>query len=230
MARKTHFAGFAASIATLGMTFAGADLSGAYAQQSVEKEKTSIGNAAPDAPEPEFVSQEVVQPLPPEVELADADAGAKAADGAQPEGFSGARAASLHELVEQTDTTYTLSREMECLAGTVYFEARGEPIAGQLAVAQVVINRAQSAQFPSSYCGVVFQRSQFSFVKGGQFPNIRRNSDAWKRAKAIARIAHEGHWQSEAGDALYFHANYVRPSWSRTKSRRAAISTHIFYR
>lgn len=228
MARKTHFAGFAASIATLGMTFAGADLSGAYAQQSVEQERGSTGNAAPVAPVPVFVSQEVVQPVPPEAELA--EAAENAAEFAQPDGLSGARATSLHELVEQTDTSYTLSREMECLAGTVYFEARGEPIAGQLAVAQVVINRAQSAQFPSSYCGVVFQRSQFSFVKGGQLPNIRRNSDAWKRAKAIARIAHEGHWQSEAGDALYFHANYVRPSWSRTKSRRVAISTHIFYR
>lgn len=218
MARKTHFAGFAASVATLGITFAGADISGAYAQQSVEQEKVSTGNAATEVPAPVFISQEVVQPLPPEV--GDADM----AEIATPQ------ADSLADLVKQTDTAYALSREMECLAGAVYFEARGEPLSGQLAVAQVVINRAESGRFPSSYCGVVFQRSQFSFVKGGQLPPTRRDSEAWKRAKAIARIAHEGHWQSEVGDALYFHANYVRPSWSHNKSRLAAINTHIFYR
>lgn len=218
MARKTHFAGFAACVATLGITFAGADISGAYAQQSVEQEQVSTGSAAQDMPAPVFVSQEVVQPLPLE------------ADDAEMTAITPSQTDNLADLVAQTDTSYTLSREMECLAGAVYFEARGEPLSGQLAVAQVVINRAESAQFPSSYCGVVFQRSQFSFVKGGQLPAIRRGSEAWKRAKAIARIAHEGHWQSEAGDALYFHANYVRPSWSRSKSQRAAINTHIFYR
>ena len=119
---------------------------------------------------------------------------------------------------------------MECLAGAIYFESRGEPVAGQLAVAQVIVNRAESGQFPESYCGVVFQRSQFSFVKGGAMPSIRRGSSAWKRAKAVARIAHEGLWDSQAADSLYFHAKYVRPSWSRKKVARATINTHIFYR
>ena len=107
---------------------------------------------------------------------------------------------------------------------------RGEPLSGQLAVAQVVINRADSSRFPSSYCGVVYQRAQFSFVRSGAMPRINTGSNAWKRAKAIARIAHEGMWESEAEDALYFHAKYVSPSWSRKKTARATINQHIFYR
>ena len=119
---------------------------------------------------------------------------------------------------------------MQCLAGAVYFESRGEPIEGQLAVAQVIINRAESTVFPSDYCGVVTQRSQFSFVKNGRIPTNRSKAAAWERARKIARIAHEGMWDSEAGDSLYFHATYVRPSWARKKVARATIKTHIFYR
>jgi spore germination cell wall hydrolase CwlJ-like protein len=123
-----------------------------------------------------------------------------------------------------------LSREMECLAGAVYFEARGEPLAGQLAVAEVIINRSESGAFPSDYCGVVFQRSQFSFVRGGRMPTINRNSAAWTKAAAIARIAHEGLWGSAADKALYFHARSVHPGWSHSKVALTTINSHIFYR
>ncbi len=215
MARKTHFAGAVTFVTALGFTFASAELSGANAQQGVEAEITDSTQAPAltDETVPVFVSEPVIQPLPEAEEATEAP-----------------QASSLRELVQITDTSADLSREMECLAGTVYFESRGEPLTGQLAVAQVVINRAESSRFPSSYCGVVYQRSQFSFVKGGKMPRIARSSTAWKRAKAIARIAHEGHWDSEAQDSLYFHATYVRPSWSYRKAKRAAISTHIFYR
>ncbi len=164
---------------------------------------------------PVFVSEEVVQPLPDHSGASDAVS---------------SKAESLHQLVAGMPRAGDLSREMECLAGAIYFESRGEPLAGQLAVGQVVINRAESGAFPSDYCGVVFQRSQFSFVRGGRMPSIDRGSAAWAKATAIARIAHEGLWQSEARDALFFHAAYVRPSWSRTKIARATIDTHIFYR
>jgi spore germination cell wall hydrolase CwlJ-like protein len=97
-------------------------------------------------------------------------------------------------------------------------------------VAQVVINRAEDRRFPTSYCGVVYQRAQFSFVKNGRMPKIRTHTAAWQRAKAIARIAHDGMWDSPAGDAVFFHANYVRPKWSYRKQRLAQIDTHIFYR
>jgi len=220
MSRKTHTLSAAAVVAALGLTFASAEISGAIAQDS-EIESNQTIDAEDNSTAPVFIAEEVVQPL---VDDTADDSAAVDQTVAAP------KAASLRELVSMTDKEYTLSEEMQCLAGAVYFESRGEPLAGQLAVAQVVINRAESSRFPSSYCGVVYQRAQFSFVKGGQMPRIRTGSGAWTRAKAIARIAHEGHWDSEAQDSLYFHANYVRPSWSRKKTRRATIDTHIFYR
>ncbi len=139
-------------------------------------------------------------------------------------------AKSLKELVGKIGNASLDTKDLECLAGAVYFEARGEPLDGQLAVAKVVMNRAQSRQFPSSYCGVVTQRSQFSFVRNGRIPKAPRASAAWKRAKAISRIAHEELWDSAADDALYFHAKYVSPSWRHAKTARATINSHIFYR
>lgn len=139
-----------------------------------------------------------------------------------------ADARSLAELVSLNDGTQTSSREQECLAGAVYFEAKGEPLDGQLAVAQVIINRAKSGRFPGSICGVVFQPSQFSFVRGGGFPPIARASQNWRSAVAIARIAQNDMWDSSADDALYFHARRVSPGW---KLRRiGAIGNHVFYR
>ncbi|WP_128891433.1 cell wall hydrolase [Erythrobacter sp. HKB08] len=219
MSRKTHLTGAVAIGATLIAGIASAEISGANAQAAIEQEAVEAQATAEVVPA--FVSEEVVQPLPDETETNSQDA-TEASDAPQ--------ADSLHELVSQIDAPQSLSREMECLAGTVYFESRGEPLAGQLAVAQVVINRAESDVFPESYCGVVHQRKQFSFIRGGRMPNIARSTDAWQRAKKIARIAHEGLWDSEAKDSLYFHANYVSPRWARTKQARATIKTHTFYR
>ena len=137
---------------------------------------------------------------------------------------------NLRELVAQTETDDALTGDLKCLAQAVYFESRGEPLAGQLAVARVIINRAESASFPDSYCGVVRQRAQFSFVRGGRIPEPNRNSVAWQRAKAIAQIAERDMWDSDAEDALYFHATHVRPRWARSKVARATIDSHIFYR
>ena len=216
MTRRSHGLGIAAAAVALALTFASAELSSALAQDTDPEAAVAIDVAADAEPasSPVFVAQEVVQPLAEPSE----------------EVSSETRATSLRELVSETETDFTLSEQMHCLAGAVYFEARGEPLSGQLAVAQVVINRADSSRFPSSYCGVVYQRAQFSFVRGGAMPRINTGSKAWKRAKAIARIAHEGMWESEAEDALYFHAKYVSPSWSRKKTARATINQHIFYR
>ncbi|GGE04041.1 hypothetical protein GCM10011515_24590 [Tsuneonella deserti] len=216
-----HRATIAAFVATAFLTLFAADGSGANAEVSENRPvvttaltEETVPQATPAAPPVEFVSNEVVQPIAEPTSAAtrpgDAD--------------------SLSELVGKMPRDASLSREMECLAGAIYFESRGEPLDGQLAVGQVIINRAESGQFPSDYCGVVFQRAQFSFVRGGTMPRIDRGSAAWRRASAIARIAHEGLWDSQAGDALYFHARYVKPSWSRTKIARATIDTHIFYR
>lgn len=161
---------------------------------------------------PIFVSREIVQDVP---------------DVPEPVVLP---ASTLKAYVARRSVPDALSDEMQCLAGAVYFEARGEPLAGQLAVAKVVMNRAEHHRFPSSYCGVVYQRSQFSFVRGGKMPRIKTGSKAWQQAKKIAAIAHAAEWQSEAEDALYFHAKYVKPRWARSKTAKARIKTHIFYR
>jgi spore germination cell wall hydrolase CwlJ-like protein len=121
------------------------------------------------------------------------------------------------------------SRELECLATGIYFESKSEPLAGQLAVGKVIANRTQSGgRFPSSYCGVLFQRGQFSFVHGGRLPSVPRGNKQWQTAVAIAKIVDQGLQQSSVGNALFFHARYVSPGW-RMK-RVASIGNHVFYR
>lgn len=135
---------------------------------------------------------------------------------------------SLSELVEDTTVPSDLDREHECLAGAVYFESKGEPLDGQLAVAQVIMNRAESGRFPTTACGVVFQRGQFSFVRGGGFPPINRASRAWREAVAIASVAMADSWQSSVSNAMFFHAARVTPGWRR--DRIARVGNHVFYR
>ena len=137
-------------------------------------------------------------------------------------------AASLRELVSVQPTGSELSRELNCLAGAVYFEAKGETLPGQLAVGRVIVARSKSGRFPNSYCGVVYQRSQFSFVRGNSMPAIDKGSRNWRNAVAIAQIAHAGSWRSPVEGALYFHAAYASPGWRLT--RLARIDNHVFYR
>ncbi len=137
---------------------------------------------------------------------------------------------SLTQLVGDMPVDSALAPDLRCLAQAIYFEARGEPIEGQLAVAEVVINRAKSGLYPDNYCDVVTQPAQFSFVRHGQIPTADESSAAWQRAEAIAEIAEQNLWRSKASGALYFHATYVRPSWARQKVELAQIDTHIFYR
>ena len=134
----------------------------------------------------------------------------------------------LSDIVAQLRGSETGSRELECLATGVYFEAKGEPLSGQLAVGQVIANRASSGRFPSSYCGVLFQRGQFSFIRGKGLPSAPRASRQWQTAVAIAKIIDQRLHASSVGKALFFHARYVSPRW-RLK-RVAAIGNHIFYR
>ncbi|BBB10229.1 cell wall hydrolase [Sphingopyxis sp. EG6] len=136
-------------------------------------------------------------------------------------------AESLAALVAATPRPADIDPELRCLAGAVYFESRGESLPGQLAVAHVVINRAESGRFPKSLCGVVHQKSQFSFVRGGKMPAVREGAQ-WNNALAIAQIARDGSWKNHAPGALFFHARYVSPGWRKT--RIAQIDNHIFYR
>jgi spore germination cell wall hydrolase CwlJ-like protein len=137
-------------------------------------------------------------------------------------------ASSLPELVRMQDISEPLDSEERCLAGAVYFESKGESLAGQLAVARVVIARAKSGRFPTTLCGVVYQKSQFSFVRGGGMPPIATGSTHWRNAVAISRIALENSWKSPVEGALFFHARHVSPGWRLT--RIGSIDNHIFYR
>ena len=137
-------------------------------------------------------------------------------------------AASLAALVDAHSAAEAPSAELNCLAGAIYFEAKGESLPGQLAVGRVVVARSRSGRFPSSYCGVVYQPSQFSFVRGRSMPGVDRASRSWRQAVAIARIAHEGSWKSPVEGAMFFHAARVSPGWN--KPRLARIDNHVFYR
>ena len=118
--------------------------------------------------------------------------------------------------------------EEKCLAGAIYFEAKGESFEGQLAVANVILNRMNSGRFARSICGVVFQPGQFSFVRGGTIPIVNMNGKGWRDAVAISRIARAKLHPSSADNALFFHAARVSPRWKLT--RVAAIGNHVFYR
>ncbi|MEO6256734.1 MAG: cell wall hydrolase [Sphingomicrobium sp.] len=135
----------------------------------------------------------------------------------------------LGSLVSQLRSSQTASRELECLAVGIYYESKSEPLAGQLAVGEVIANRANSnGRFPSSYCGVLFQRSQFSFIHGRALPSVPRSSRQWQTAVAIAQIVDKDLRDSAAPKALFFHARRVSPNWKL--KRVASIGNHIFYR
>lgn len=118
--------------------------------------------------------------------------------------------------------------ELNCLAIGVYYESKGEPLEGQLAVAEVILNRTESGRFPRSVCGVLKQRGQFSFVRGGQLPQPPEGARAWKTALGVAKVARGDMWDSKVSNALYFHARYVSPGWRR--ARVGSVGNHVFYR
>jgi spore germination cell wall hydrolase CwlJ-like protein len=136
--------------------------------------------------------------------------------------------ASLTEAVAAQDATAGADDALRCLAGAIYFEAKGEPLSGQLAVAEVIINRTKSGSFPTDLCGVVKQRGQFGFVRGGRIPSIDEERASYRTALAVAKVAMNDAWESPANDALYFHARRVAPNWGKAKV--ASIGNHIFYR
>ena len=135
----------------------------------------------------------------------------------------------LSTMVAELRSADAPTHELDCLATGVYFEAKSEPLAGQLAVGKVIANRTQSGgRFPGTYCGVLFQRGQFSFVHGHALPSVSHSSKQWQTAVAIAKIVDQHLEESAAGDALFFHARYVSPGWHA--KRVASIGNHVFYR
>lgn len=125
--------------------------------------------------------------------------------------------------------------QWQCLAEAVYFESRGEPVKGQFGVAEVILNRVDSAKFPDTVCGVVNQGAhrrnacQFSFACDGQ-PEVIRNNAAYRRAGKIARLLLDGAPREVTDGATYFHTRWVHPRWSRQFHHTTTIGAHIFYR
>jgi spore germination cell wall hydrolase CwlJ-like protein len=128
------------------------------------------------------------------------------------------------------------ARQEKCLAEAVYFEARGEAVRGQIAVAQVVMNRAFSGYYPNTVCGVVYQNKhrhfacQFSFACDGS-SDVIREPDMWERAQKIAKAMFDGQiWLPEVGKSTHYHAYYVHPSWVAEMKKLYTFGVHKFYR
>ncbi|MEZ5873410.1 MAG: cell wall hydrolase [Hyphomicrobiales bacterium] len=117
----------------------------------------------------------------------------------------------------------------------MYFEARGEPERGQIAVGQVILNRVRSPLFPETICGVVYQGQmhkgcQFSFTCDGHTDNPKDN-DQWELAQDLANKIMTGEeWLPEVGYSTFYHANYVSPRWARSMNKIDKIGRHIFYK
>ncbi len=149
-------------------------------------------------------------------------------------------AAALFGLVAATtanagDATPIIDREIECLALTIYFEARGESSAGQVAVGHVVMNRVDNQRYPRQICNVVRQggewpknRCQFSWWCDGQ-SDSPKDIAAWKDSMTVARLVFWGLSGDPTAGALYYHADYVEPYWSKLLGAGEKIGAHIFY-
>lgn len=128
--------------------------------------------------------------------------------------------------------------DLECLAENVYFEARGEPLAGQYAVAEVTLNRTRAVNFPHTICAVVHEMrwdpgrrryvADFSWTELGALSP--EDGPAWKRAMAVATAEYDDLRDPVVPDALFYHSTRVRPGWARTRTTVATIGNHVFYR
>lgn len=148
--------------------------------------------------------------------------GAKAADGAPAPRYDEDWLASQPVAAKDSD-------EWKCLATALYFEARGESIQGQFAVAEVIMNRVDRPGYPGSICGVVRQGGQFSFMFDGK-PETIREKAAFQRAGKIAALMLAGAPRQLTQGATHFHTRAVRPGWAHRFPRTAAIGAHLFYR
>lgn len=125
--------------------------------------------------------------------------------------------------------------EWQCLTEALYFEARGESIKGQFAVAEVILNRVDSARFPDSVCNVINQgtgrkyQCQFSYTCDGK-KEVVAEKTAYRRVAKIAQIMVNGAARKLTNGATFYHTDAVRPKWSRKFDRTATIGVHHFYR
>ena len=130
------------------------------------------------------------------------------------------------------------ARQLACLARNVYYEARGEPLAGQFAVAEVTMNRKASGRYPNGVCEVVHQKNwdplrkryvgAFSWTEFDVLPEPE--GEEWRRARVVAEAVYYRRHEPKLDGALFFHATHIRPSWAREQTRVARIGRHVFYR
>lgn len=154
----------------------------------------------------------------------------------------GSLAAAMLGVFAERDAREQRARELDernvaCLARNVYFEARGEPMAGQYAVAEVTMNRRASGRYPDTICGVVYQQNwdplrkryvgAFSWTELSSVPAPM--GEEWQRAWKVAETVYHGRQAPVLEDALFYHASYVKPSWAKGKQPIARIGRHVFY-
>ena len=203
----------------------------AFGQQAAIAQVTPavLGVPAIAAPQSLSVTPSVAQPAPAP---AAATVGSAAANIAREAAQLHRNGWPLYALVDRFSAGAPLDQEANCMAVAVYHEARGETLEGQLAVARVIMNRAASGKYPTTWCGVVKQPWQFSFVnpRTGYMPGVDEASGAWRKALGITRLAMSNAVPSLSTDVLWYHANYVAPSWGRRLTRVSQIGAHIFYR
>ena len=140
--------------------------------------------------------------------------------------------------IVQSKDTQADNRQLRCLALNIYHEARGEPTAGQYAVAEVTLNRVASTRYPNTICEVVYQKNwdrirrryvgAFSWTEFDVKPELKKKE--WQRAIKVAEDVYHQRQEPEVDGALFYHARSIKPSWARKKTPVARIGRHIFYR
>lgn len=138
------------------------------------------------------------------------------------------KAAFAYQDERRSRTLEAHAKNVACLARNVYFEARGEPLAGQYAVAEVTMNRKSSPLYPRTVCEVVYQKSAFSWTDLGMLPEPE--GEEWKLAWKVAEAVYYGREAPKLRGALFYHATYVQPDWATGKRPVARIGKHVFYR
>ena len=143
-----------------------------------------------------------------------------------------------HQQARQSRTVETHVQNLDCLARNVYYEARGEPLAGQYAVAEVTMNRKDSRHFPRTVCEVVYQQNwdplrkrnvgAFSWTEFKVVPEPI--GEEWQRAWQVAEAVYYEKAPRKLKGALFYHADYIKPDWARQKRQVAVIGRHVFYR
>lgn len=132
-------------------------------------------------------------------------------------------------LIENIESNPVTSEDIQCMAKNIYHEARGEPLAGQYAVAHVTMNRVKSDRYPNTICKVVYQPYQFSWANHGE-PRIK-DKVSWTRSVKIAEeVIYHLTTDDVTNGATHFHMDYVHPRWMYKLKRTVKIGNHIFYR